>query len=352
MNINIQNDMIQSNKYNMYPAAACVIQDGLWFCHSKLPVLYYYDLKKRKITFCRVIPEKYTSEIYYTIAMCVVDNNIYIAPFNGKYIIVYDIVADVFEEIMYIGNDCAFQKVIRQGDMLIFIPCTYDKIVKYSLQTHKLAVEDLPFSAAEKYIGNVEKIGDAIFCAMSYCGEIWIYDLKKSSWRSIEVLGDSGYNRMFVNNEKIYVHEDKRDKLKCINISKGNVCAELMEDVKSASPLSGYEDKIIVNSEVSGEWLLCDEELNVIEQYPMMERLAPPGGFPYVMRVFKHEDGKVYYCDSRYIWTVNMDGNISAHMMTFEPEQEKNIRKELLSGKIMQENDFTGLKEFVNLLLE
>ena len=118
MNINFQHDMTVHNRYNMYPAAVYAVRDGLWLCHYKLPVLYFYDFKKSKITFCRVIPEKYTAEVYSTLAMCVIDNNIYIAPFNGKYIFVYDIVADVFEELMYIGKERAFRNLIRYGELL------------------------------------------------------------------------------------------------------------------------------------------------------------------------------------------------------------------------------------------
>jgi len=191
----------------MYSSAVCAVHDGLWFCHSKLPVLYFYDLKKSKITFCRVIPEKYTAEVYCTLAMCVIDNKIYIAPFNGKYIFVYDIVADVFEELMYIGKERAFQNVIRHGELLFFVPCTFEKMVKYNLTTHEIEVEELPFEADVKYIAKVEKSGNIVFCAMHYCGEIWMYDLDKSSWRCIEILSDRGYNRMFVNNKNIYVHE-------------------------------------------------------------------------------------------------------------------------------------------------
>ena len=352
MNIEIQDNFIQQKRYSMYPAAAYAVQGGFWICHFIVPVLYFYDVDKERITFCRNIPSKYTSEETFASGMCVIDNKIYIAPYYGKYIIMYDIENDVFEESVRVNADGVFRNVIWYEDTLYFFPGRCEELMKYNIKTQEIEKEKIPFSVEEKYICNVIRTKDLVVCSRYKSSEIWIYDLTKNSWESIKLTGNGWYNRMIVNGDKIYVHDYINDKVKCINISKGDFCAELKEDISSASPLGVYEGKMIINVETSGEWLICDEMLNVLERYSLQERFVPPRGWNYCMFTVKNNDGFIYYFDSCSVWTVDKDNSIVIKRMEFTPEQEEDIRRKTIGKKLIKENDFNGLEEFCQFIAE
>ena len=331
----------------MIPACGFAVSDGIWFCHINHPVLYFFDIAEKRITFCKIIPSKYATGRAFAGGIRVTGNKVIIAPYNSQYIIIYDFKNDSFEDLEIINRGSAFRNVFLDEDILYFIPCTFNKIVKYDLNSRRIEYNDLPPDIGDAHVSDAVRYGSEIFCDCWDGGRVIIYNTKNDSWRTIFTEGDSGYNRITVKNNRVYLHEYKKDSIKCVDAVSGELYGELTASNQRLQPLELRGDNLMVNSESNGSWLLCDRDLNIIEKFDMDERIPAGSGLDYFMAYYKNEEGKVFFCDSYSIWIQDCHGDFEVIPIAFEKTTVEEIMNSV-HGRVLNEDNLFTLDNFIN----
>lgn len=186
-------------------ACGCIENNGIWFVHYVLNLLFFYDFSKKKIIFSTVIPTKSSIDPVPYLAMASVNNKIYLFSNNADKSFVYDIEKDYFEEIklkevMHGG----FRAAYVVGDYIYAVPFWYKNIVKYDTRTGIVDYLDGISSLLGKeqfYINDsclVEE--EKIVVAVPNIGTLLEFDLKSEKWNTYSKECSGNYSSVIYKN--------------------------------------------------------------------------------------------------------------------------------------------------------
>ena len=342
--------------YSMFPGASFADEDGVWFCHLQLPIMFYFDFSTNKVTVVKEVPMEFQGVQGESFAadMVKINNKLYIAPYYSKSFFVYDILSDTFESIMDVKTDKAFRTIIYSNDELILFPCKYEYLVRYNIKTRIISYDKLPFSETEFYIVAAKKSAESVFCAMFNSNSIWRYHLIDGKWDNISVEGTNGFNRLAVSNDKLYLHEYAEDRLICVKW--GHNCSPIKYEgeLKNACAYRLDEDYMLINSETSGELAFCDAGFQEVRYIDFNYPYALAQGEDHALCEIHCEDSfskmNKIYCDHHILFHILDDGSIKWSYLQLDDISKKQLMEAFSKRNIIKENGLFSLEYFLELV--
>ncbi|WP_196602433.1 hypothetical protein [Pectinatus frisingensis] len=152
---------------------ADVNENVIWGIPYLFSCLCSVDFVKQIILCEKLLPIEKTNKPYSYLITKKIDNKIFIPPFYGDDLLIYDIEHDYFDTVYLkkideIKKNAKFLDIYRWGDFVFFIGCGYPAIIRYDLNTMECVYYTEWYNAIRKYI--IDK-NNALFFHVCKCRE-------------------------------------------------------------------------------------------------------------------------------------------------------------------------------------
>lgn len=252
-----------TEKIRLTAMAAYAVDGGIWFVHDKtIPVLFFYDLKKRKITKAKNIPCQKRQAHFWD--LCVYREKVFLIPDREPRIVIYSIKEDAFD-FLDIKTPCQmnFIKAILKDDTLYCIPYGYDCVVKVNLNHLSIRYgekwREAGGFAESTMLNSAYKSGNEIWCAVYPTNKIIIYDMEMEKWRCAGYALDMELAQVVVEGGRLYALDAAGECLGIYGMDSGTKYETRMLE-KDAAHLSVFGETIILDNAYGGWEILASGE--------------------------------------------------------------------------------------------
>lgn len=276
--------MKNSYRFPVRICCGCTTLQGLWLCHTELPILMFFSNLENAITDSVVIPCDYSKFIINAYLGCVYSHGmLFLSPYNAKKIILYDNEEHKFIAMKLKGvskvNQQVFSGNFIHKNECIFFPCKYRFLVKYDIRKNLLSYLEVPDDVMEDddFITKFVVINDAVIATLYRERSFLIYNITDNVWRKKKVLGDGmGFSKIIFINHKYIALNYSEGIVECFNqYTFEKECELNVEDVFGYSIewdginiIRMDEIHIMINVIETGDCIVCDYSLNIIRDAP------------------------------------------------------------------------------------
>ena len=333
----------------------CVDENGLWFVHLMLPVLFYYNFDTRKIEKWSVIPIKNELQLRARLfsAVLKIDEKLYIiSGIQGKSYI-YDIKTQQFEELKSISTEQhdLYSGAYLMDDYICLIPFLCD-------MPKKIYLRDLSVQGGEKW-HKVKKETNEILQnhhEMDKDGNVFIplydrnaylkYDIPNNKWSRFEINESIKAKTITINKAGLYVYDGNSCSI--VNVDDSGNVLKRQHIGTECTMLYSTDDFILADEWNDDKVVLLDNNLNVIDKI-YKEKITCDLNDPAKSCFWiKIGDNLCGIMRNNKIIVVNKDGVIDEMPLYISKNDWEEIKRDYIKNTLVQrECGWIGIKEFI-----
>lgn len=248
----------------------CEGENGIWFIHGNLPILFFFDFDLKKITISKIIPIESNNMFMLFSSIVMNDNLLFLICGNQDKSYIYNIDEDKFTELKINGSYTnAFYGATRKHKELHIMPFKYDNIIKVDM--NKFFVENGDnwrklYNNMSLYINNTNCILDNgdVLAPVPTTNTCLLYDLNNEVWKKIEICDiNADCTAVTYYNHKIYVFDRYDKSIKRIDM-KGNIEKKVELEIVGVV-LYMIGNYLIVDSVYTKDIIVFDYNLNEVK---------------------------------------------------------------------------------------
>lgn len=256
----------------MYAACSCANEEGIWFVHGRLPVLFFFNFEHKKITLYKVIPNCKNQQIAMFSTMYETSSKVFLIPNNEKKIVIYSKNDDRFIFIE-LENACdnMFRGCFLHHGYLYCFPYRYDKIVKIDIESLELVYSEswktLFNLKADLYTNSVTELKGGYAGVIPENNDIIFFNVDKERWEKIPIgKGCERYTQICATDKFIYLVDVNDRKLVKADVNSMEIKDCIKLKFESTCLKKGFGDDIIVDYVYSKECIVLNDNLEIIAE--------------------------------------------------------------------------------------
>lgn len=333
---------------------SCDGNGGIWFVHEMMTVLFFYDLRKHRITFSRVIPCDKIMTMAPFGAVIIEKGKVYLFSNAQKESFVYDIENDFFEEIV-IENIVlnAFRGVYKYGNYLYVIPYRYGRVVKISLLNQSVDYSEswnrLYGNKDGLYINSCAKISNTnVIMAVPETNMLLQYNMATDKWSTIESKNaDVNYTYASYTQNNIYAFDCKNKNI-CI-VDKGGEVSKIEKVECGSAEIIAFNDNIILDPSGNDYIYIYSKDLVKEKTYQLNYEKSQ-------LRLDFHclywlVSGKYCYGINKAneLLTINDENKMKTEQIKMDAQMYEDMVETIMVNNktCFRENEMFGLEEFM-----
>lgn len=261
---------MEKEKMEVYAEVICANEQGIWFVHCALCIIYFYDFEKQDITFSRIIPnDKFCVQNPYWNIMYH-NNNIYLFARYASKSYRYNVVEDKFY-VIQVGNaelneiDSAYMYM----NYIYIFPLNCEYVFKYNVKTEEISsVNGIQQMLKDKnlYINKTCQYKESkILVTIPNSSTLNVFDMMSEKWIVSRFKNkNANYSCIVYDDDKMIAFDKKKNSLLVMDLKENIICernGECGQSINISILCNGW---IATSNLESGKIQIWDKQLNSI----------------------------------------------------------------------------------------
>ena len=333
---------------------ACKDDNGIWFVHWMLPILFYFDCYSKRIVLSRVIPVKDEVGARNFSSIVKVKTKLYIIAGAQRQSYIYDMHTDSFEEMKNIGGDPgSHYGAYLINDYLYVMPLRGNNPLRINLSNFEVQTGANWNNLYKDYLNcylqsihAIDKTGN-IYIPVSNTNTYAIYNTRENEWTRVDVAKkDVNCTGITINKKGIYIFDKNSSSILKID-ENGKILANCY--IKSGLVMIySIEDIVLADSISADNILIFDDNLNVInvvEKESIESKLNGDGKHGFWLEFGNKLCGIL---KNNKIFFISNDGSVETFSVSISIDEWEAIKKECLHNATLHyENSWLRLEDLI-----
>ena len=291
------------SKMSLNACCICGVNDGVWFVHWKMPILFKFSFLKNMITVVKKIPNVAFQTVGSFKAIVEKDGFLYLIPCRAKDIIIYDELKEKFTNIeLKCTTEFMFSGAYLCDDSLFCVPYCYDYFTKINIATREVSYlcewkEKVDEKSGDINIDASCKCNDYLISIIPNTNQLLIFNIKNNKLQIRRICKLGNIVGICASQGSIYVYSE--DDLSICKVSKN--IDDILEKKIGLKRVFLYglgDGKFIIDDINSTKYLMLNEKLEILSE--------KDGNLDYVKTVMKSPYyvgcwGRNLECDKTYL---------------------------------------------------
>ena len=348
----------------MFSRCKCLSNKGIWFCHYTLPILYYYDFKMRKVVRIKVLPNEFLfgEEVVSSIAYS--NEKIYIVPYKGNCIAIYDIIKDSFHKIFLKNanrNEGVFSNVFSYKNQVYCIPYRFRYMVIINAISNEIIYQDFFDITLKDTIPKAVQFKNYFIGILYSENKIIRFNMETKHLDKITIDPNmvGAYEIILLNNkERLFVFDDRKNVIYGIDLRTWEECCKLNLPFHSLNWINISDDNILIQDVLTNRIFVYDKDLNFLdEESEVFERQTFLRNAMFGGRLdgFVNSENDFFCIIPGFIGNIDKYYHVDMNSLDADIDLDSKLAiAERMSGKnsiLVCENIFFQLANFLNCII-
>jgi len=282
-------------------------------------MLYFWNYEKQKVTFISMIPhEPNKNKGLLFGGICSVGSKIFLLPYNSEKIVAYDVEQQTYELIKVEGITdvpcMLFISAIREKNVIYCMPSMYDAIIKIDIDTMKLTYikgwKDLCLGSRPCTSGINVNYGRKIIIPLYFENAILFFNKNTESWeKKVFDMGKKGFDGYLLYEDWLYIWAYNERELCRLNLMTCKIEKRVKLKFESISIIRLPDKRLLLNSVMTGEQIICDLDLNILKTRMQSNEAAQQDGNYSIWQVENLKNNYIFDAHG-FFSTVDESGNM------------------------------------------
>lgn len=345
-------------KFALTTFCSCINEKGIWFIHSYLPLLMFFDFSKQEITVCKVIPDCGTYQLAAFCGICETKEKVFLVPNNASIISIFDKTFQSFTTIdLEKNNGNLFWDCFVEDKYVYCLPYKNEYLLKIDIASLEIIKSKSWHSEVEKsnnkLLHRSIKSDNFVIFVLCETNQILLYDIIKDEWQKKYVGNESNqYTQIIKIQQYIYLFDNRHNKLYKYTEDFSQLILEISIEHNEIILYSLF-NKVLIDSVNSLEWRILDENLNLLQSHIYeVEDTNYTYNTNYRLGCWKQYKNQAVCIDPfNHLILVNEDLEYKIFNINLTDSQLVAIQKQLYAMQNIQlvdENEFFYCKDFIH----
>ena len=266
----------------IWPQDMIVNGGELWFTHGKISALFCYSLCEKRLKKAVAIPNDSMFCIAAYQALYIDAGRLFLLPYRGKKIAVYDIESDNFQMLPVPKTEDTksvglFSKSFSCGKYLYCIPVYYPYILKLNKETLEVTIAFNQLAEAKKQRPSIAYLNDACQIDDSHFAGVWtgsnlvlFYDMEGDTYEILHIgEEDASYITLDAYGDNLYLLNNTKHQLVVFSLKSREIIKSINIPPMATYTRSIGNGKVWLSSPHSGEEFILNPTDEKMEQMPI-----------------------------------------------------------------------------------